>query len=345
MTDQDRDIPGSTGMVGSPRIDRERVADMEPGDMAYQLEQGLGRENLVGMPDEGETQLAVGVEPVARSQWQLFRRRFVRHRMAVISLLVLILLCVLCFGASFIAPYPKNDQQLLNAKQPPSSAHWFGTDLLGRDEFTEVLYAGQVSLAIGLAVATIATIVGATLGSIAGFYRGWSDQLVMRVTDLFLVIPQLVVLAIALKIFGQTTAIISLVLAALFWMYIARVVRGQVLSIREKEFVEAARACGASPPRIILRHILPNIIGPVMVNATLAVAGAIIAESTLSFLGLGVQPPATSWGNMLADAEGAVGHPTAYLIYFPGLMIFLTVIAVNFLGDGLRDAFDPQSKD
>jgi peptide/nickel transport system permease protein len=333
-------VPGD-----KPRLERERLADMEPGDMAYQLEAGLGQENLVGMPEEGEAQLVPGVEPVARSQWQLFRRRFVRHRMAMISLVVLIILCVMCFGASYIAPYPKNNQDLLSGSLQPSGQHWFGTDIIGRDEFTEVLYAGQVSLAIGLAVATIATVVGAIFGSLAGFYRGWTDQLVMRVTDLFLVVPQLVILAIAIRAIGQTTSTIALILAALFWMYIARVVRGQVLSIREKEFVEAARACGASPFRIITRHIMPNIIGPIMVNATLAVAGAIIAESTLSFLGLGVAPPATSWGNMLSDAEGVVGTPQAYLLYFPGLMIFLTVMAVNFLGDGLRDAFDPQSHD
>ena len=329
----------------SLREDRERMADIEPGDMAYQLEEGLGRENLAGMPEDGEAQLAPGVEPEARSQWQLFRRRFVRHRMAMVSLVVLIILIVVCFGATWIAPFPKNNQDLLSGSLSPSRHHLFGTDRIGRDELTEVLYAGQVSLAIGLAVAFIATVVGAILGSLAGFYRGWTDQLVMRVTDLFLVIPQLVVLAIAIRAIGQTTSTIALILAALFWMYIARVVRGQVLSIREKEFVEAARACGASPFRIISRHIMPNIIGPIMVNATLAVAGAIIAESTLSFLGLGVQPPATSWGNMLSDAEGVVGTPQAYLLYFPGLLIFITVMAVNFLGDGLRDAFDPQSHD
>ena len=296
MTGIDPEISPSSVPTGSPHLDRERVADIEPGDMAYQLEMGLGRENLIGLPDEGETQLAVGVEPVARSQWQLLRRRFVRHRMAVISLLILIFLCIICFGASWLAPFPKNNQDLLSGSMPPSTTHWFGTDSIGRDELTEVLYAGQASLSIGLAVAFLATIVGATVGSLAGYYRGWADQLVMRVTDLFLVIPQLVVLAIALKVFGQTIAMISIILAALFWMYIARVVRGQVLSIREKEFVEAARASGASPVRIIVRHIFPNIAGPIMVNATLAVAGAIIAESTLSFLGFGVQPPATSWG-------------------------------------------------
>jgi len=337
------EISPSAGSAGQPHFDRERVGDFQPGDMATQLEQGLGRENLVGLPEEGESQLSPGVEPEARTQWQLFFRRFLRHRLAVASLFVLIIMIVLCFGASWIAPYPKNAQDLLALPKPPSGAHWFGTDDLGRDEFTETLYAGQISLKIGIAVALLSTLIGTVFGAVAGYFRGWTDQLVMRITDLFLVVPQLVVLAIAIKRFGQSDTMIALVLAALFWMYVARVVRGQVLSVREKEFVEAARASGASAPRIITRHILPNIIGPIMVNATLAVAGAIIAESTLSFLGFGVQPPSTSWGNMLSNAEGAVGTPKAYLLYFPGLMIFITVLAVNFLGDGLRDAFDPQS--
>ncbi len=341
----DPDISPSSVPTGTPHLDRERFADMEPGDMATQLESGLGRENLPGgsLPDEGELQLQPGVEPIARSQWQLFRRRFLRHRLAVISLLVLIILCLMCFGASWIAPFPKNNQDLLAPVVGPNGTHWFGVDNIGRDVFTETLYAGQISLKIGLSVALISTVVGVALGSLAGFFRGWTDQLVMRVTDLFLVVPQLVVLAIAIKKFGQSDTMIALVLAGLFWMYTARVVRGQVLSIREKEYVEAARAAGASNSRIIVRHILPNIIGPVMVNATLAVAAAIIAESTLSFLGFGVQPPSTSWGNMLSSAEGAVGTRLAYLLYFPGLMIFITVLAVNFLGDGLRDAFDPQA--
>jgi peptide/nickel transport system permease protein len=343
----DSDVSPSSVPTGTPHLDRERVGDMQPGDMATQLESGLGRENLPGggLPDEGELQLQPGVEPVARTQWQLFRRRFLRHRMAVISLLVIIILCVLCFGAAWIAPFPKNNQDLLAPITGPNGAHWFGTDRIGRDELTETLYAGQISLKIGLSVALISTIIGVTLGSMAGFFGRWTDQLVMRVTDLFLVIPQLVILSIAIKKFGQSDTMIALVLAGLFWMYTARVVRGQVLSIREKEYVEAARAAGAPNRRIIVRHILPNIIGPIMVNATLSVAAAIITESTLSFLGFGVQPPSTSWGNMLSDAEGVVGTPQAYLLYFPGLMIFITVLAVNFLGDGLRDAFDPQSKD
>jgi peptide/nickel transport system permease protein len=324
------------------RAARERLGDIQPGDLALEVAtHDLAEDEQHALV---ELELAPGVEPVPRTQWQLFRRRFLHHRMAIVSLLVLVLLFVLCYGAPWIAPYPKNDQNLLAIGQSPSTQHIMGTDDLGRDEFTEILYAGQISLRIGLTVGVVSTLIGAAAGAVAGYYGKWQDQALMRLTDLFLIVPQLIILAIAIKKFGGTPTVISLVLAAVFWMYTARVVRGLVLSLREKEFVESARASGASGTRIIVRHILPNIIGPVMVAATLAVAAAIIAESTLSFLGFGVQPPVTSWGNMLSTAEGQVGTAQAYLIYFPGMMIFLTVIAVNFLGDGLRDAFDPTSK-
>jgi peptide/nickel transport system permease protein len=282
-------------------------------------------------------------EPEARSQWELFRRRFLKHRLAVVGGVVLVLLYVVCFGAKYFAFYNKNQLNLLLGPTGPSKEHWFGTDELGRDQVTEILYAGQISLKIGMAVALISTAVGATLGAIAGYFGRWVDQLLMRITDLFLVIPAIAILAIALKRFGQTDTIIIFVLAGLGWTYIARVVRGQVLSIKEKEFVEAARAAGASSTRIITRHILPNCIGPIMVNTTLGIAAAIVTESTLSFLGFGLQKPATSWGNMLSDAEGYFSH-NSHLLYFPGLMILITVLCVNFLGDGLRDAFDPQSR-
>jgi peptide/nickel transport system permease protein len=291
-------------------------------------------------------------EPTPRSQWQLFWRRFFRHRVAVVGAIVLVLLIVLCFGAKFFAPYPKNHQDLLLGPTSPSRKHLMGTDELGRDQLTEILYAGQISLKIGLAVAFFSTLTGTIIGAAAGYFGRFWDQLLMRLTDLFLVVPAIAVLAVALKFFtgyslfgkqiAQETWII-IVLAGLGWMYIARVVRGQVLSIKEKEFVEAARAAGASSQRIVSRHILPNCIGPILVNATLSIAAAIITESTLSFLGFGVQPPTTSWGNMLASAEGNYNQNT-HLLYFPGLMILLTVLCVNFLGDGLRDAFDPQHK-
>lgn len=290
-----------------------------------------------------DTELVVGAEPVARSQWQLFRRRFLRHRLAVFGLVVLVLLYVACFSASLWVPHDPTDQDILKGVTKPSRENWFGTDQLGRDYFSRVIYAGKISLKIGLAVALISTIVGTVTGALAGFYGKWIDQLLMRLTDLFLIVPGIAVLAIALKKFGGTDTVIIFVLAGLGWMAVARVVRGQVLSVKEKEFVEAARAAGGSNARIITRHLLPNCIGPIMVNATLAIAAAIVAESTLSFLGFGVQPPATSWGNMLADAKSNYQNDT-HLLYFPGLFILLTVLCVNFVGDGLRDAFDPQSK-
>jgi peptide/nickel transport system permease protein len=282
-------------------------------------------------------------EPAPRSQWQLVRRRFFRHRLAVLSIVLLVVLIALCFGAHWIAPYPRGKQDLLLGPTGPSAKHWFGTDQLGIDQLTTLLYAGQVSLKIGLAVAFFSTIIGTIIGSMAGYFGKISDQLLMRATDLFLVVPQIAVLAIALKKFGNSVNWIIVVLAALGWMYVARIVRGQVLSIKEKEYVEAARASGASSTRIIVRHILPNCIGPILVNATLAIAGAIITESTLSFLGFGIQIPDESWGHMLSSAEGNFSVNT-HLLYFPGLLILLTVLCVNFLGDGLRDAFDPQAR-
>jgi peptide/nickel transport system permease protein len=361
-----------------------------------------------------EYELQGAPEPEARSQWQLFFRRFLRHRMAVFSLLILVGLIVLCFGADFLAPYEKNQQDLLLGPVPPSAEHWFGTDELGRDQVTEIMYAGQISLKIGLIVALIATVIGTAMGASAGFYGGGTDQFLMRLTDLFLVVPAIALLAIAIQMLrkgvpisfaaigavvvgvillvviitaavrlprgkamiqsdnaprktvivavvllaaivmifiGPTLTLrlpiepaIMFVLAGLGWMYIARVVRGQVLSIKEKEYVEAARASGASNLRIIVRHVIPNTVGPILVNATLGIAAAITIESALSFLGFGVQPPTNSWGRMLADARGNVGTSKAHLIYFPGLALLLTVLSVNFIGDGLRDAFDPESR-
>jgi peptide/nickel transport system permease protein len=299
-----------------------------------------GSPRLPIAPELGD---GAGSGPEPRSQWQLFRARFLKHRLAVVSATILVLLIVACFGAPWIAPYPKNQQDLLLGPVGPNGQHWMGTDELGRDMLTEILYAGQTSLRIGFVVAFLSTILGTVVGAIAGYFGRWADQGLMRLTDLFLVIPQLVVLAIAIQGLGETPLVISLSLAGLFWMGEARVVRGQVLALREREFVEAARSIGASSTRVVFRHIIPNCVGPILVGATLGVAGAILTESALSFLGFGVQPPATSWGSLLDNANGYVGTPQAYLIYFPGLMIFITVLAVNFLGDGLRDALDPQS--
>ena len=293
--------------------------------------------------DDLDAALVPSTEPPARSQWELFRRRFFRHRLAVFGLVLLVALYIAVFSASYWVPQNPRAQDVLLGTQPPSAEHWFGTDQLGRDYFARVIYAGQISLKIGVAVALISTAVGTIAGSLAGYYGRWVDQLLMRLTDLFLIVPAIAVLAIALKKFGTTDTVIILVLASLGWMQVGRVVRGQVLAVKEKEFIDAARAAGASHTRIITRHVLPNCIGPIVVNATLAVAGAIVAESTLSFLGFGVQPPQTSWGRLLFDAKANVSFDE-HLLYFPGLFILLTVLFVNFVGDGLRDGLDPQSR-
>ena len=290
---------------------------------------------------------ATGGPPV-RSQSRLFLRRFLHHRAAVAASIVLLLLFASAIFAPLLAPETLTTsitaESILNQNKPPSAEHWFGTDQIGRDQFTRILYAGRVSLTLGLSVAVLSTMLGTLIGAVAGYFGGVVDQVLMRFTDLWLVIPSIVVLALAQKRFGGRPITIILILSFLFWQWIARVVRGLFLSLKEKEFVEAAKASGASGLRVMTRHMLPNIVGPILVNATLVVGTAIVTESTLSFLGFGIRPPDVSWGTMLFDAKSAVGNRNAYLIYFPGLALLLTVLSVNFLGDGLRDAFDPQSQ-
>ncbi len=295
------------------------------------------------MTDSAAVVLAADV-PAGATGTRDFLRRFVRHRLAAVGMVVLLLMVVACFGATWIAPYPRGAQDLLLGPVAPSGSHWLGTDQLGRDYLSELLYAGRISLAIGFCVAIVATVLGTAVGALAGYLGGVVGEVVMRITDLFLIVPAIAVLALALENLGSSPVTIVLVLSALSWTYIARVVRAQVLSLREKEFVEAARVIGASTPRILVRHLLPNLAGIIAVNISLTTAAAIIVESTLSFLGFGVQPPRTSWGNMLSQAASLVGTPQVYLLYFPGLFILLTVLCVNFIGDGLRDALDPQGR-
>jgi peptide/nickel transport system permease protein len=284
-------------------------------------------------------------EPEALSNWQLFRRRFVRHRLGLISIAILVILMVACYGATWLAPHKQNMQNLLETDLKPSLKHPFGTDDLGRDQLSEIMYAGRISLTIGLAVALLSTIVGVTVGAIAAYYGKVTDQLLSSLTDLFLILPDIALLAVAIQHFGHGQSPIIFVLAAVSWTYLARVVRAEVLSLKEKEFVEAARASGASARRIVMQHILPNCLGVIMVNATLTVAIAISSEAALSFLGFGVQPPHNSWGRMLADAEPYINSTEKwYLVFFPGFMLLMTILAVNFLGDALRDALDPQSR-
>ncbi|MFD5224861.1 ABC transporter permease [Microbacterium sp. NPDC058342] len=283
-------------------------------------------------------------QETSRSQWAIMRRRFLRHRLAMAGLIVLGVLALACYGAPWFSPFGQNQQDLLLGATGPSAAHWLGTDQLGRDFLTELLFAGRISLSIGLGVGVLSTSLGVALGSVAGYAGGWVDEVIMRLVDLFLIVPAIAVLALVLHGFGSSPVTIVLVLSAIAWTLIARVARSQVLSLREKEFVDAAIVVGASPARILLRHMLPNLAGVISVNVSLAVAAAIITESTLSFLGFGVQPPDSSWGNMLSQAAGLLGTEQVYLLIFPGAFILVTVLAVNFIGDGLRDTFDPQAK-
>lgn len=319
-------------------------------DVAAPIPAGVGSAALYA---EASDYASDAEEPIegegapARSQTSLVLRRFLRHKLAVVALLLLVLFYLAALFAPQLAPYELNPQltgeTLSRAREGPSADHWFGTDELGRDQLTRVLFAARVSLVIGLLVALFSTIIGTAVGATAGYLGGRIEKTMMFVTDLALVIPGLAVLMIAQKALGGSTRTIILILSLLFWTTIARVIRGVFLSLKEKEFIEAARAIGCSTPRIILRHMLPNTVGPIIVNFTLVVGGAILIESTLSFLGFGVMPPDVSWGNMIAQSKNAVGTPTAYLIYFPGLALFLTILSANFLGDGLRDALDPQS--
>ena len=277
-----------------------------------------------------------------RSQREIVWNRFKRHRLAVICGFILVGLYLAAAAAPLIAPYGYAEIDYTAINQGPSWAHPMGADNLGRDELTRVIYGGRVSLLVGLSVGVFSTVLGAVVGIVAGFYGRFIDTIVMSVTDFWLTLPFLAVLLVLGAIFQFTPVTIAGVLVLLLWPPIARLVRGEVLSLRGQEYVQAAKAIGVSGLRTMLRHILPNTVGIMLVQATLITAEAILIESVLSFLGLGIQPPTPSWGNMLADARTTITlYP--WLAIFPGLMIIITALSVNFLGDGLRDALDPQA--
>ncbi|HEY3126066.1 MAG TPA: oligopeptide ABC transporter permease [Candidatus Limnocylindria bacterium] len=277
-----------------------------------------------------------------RSQWTMALERFRAHRPAVAGVVVLGTLALLSAAAPLVSPYDPDKTALLLIYDPPSLAHPFGTDDLGRDLATRILYGGRVSLSVGLLAVTVAVSIGTLVGVIAGYYGRWIDSLLMRFVDMMYSFPRLFLLILFGVFFkGMTIGVIVLVLGLLSWMTTSRLVRASFLSLKNREFVEAARCIGASDRRIIVRHILPNSIAPIIVAATLGVAAAIIAESTLSFLGLGIQPPTSSWGNMLNHATTDMDK-APWIAIFPGLFIFLAVVSINFIGDGLRDALDPR---
>lgn len=285
-----------------------------------------------------------GMEVSSHTQWWHARHRFVRHRLAMGSLVVLVVVFFAGALAHSLAPFGRDSLDLTAISMPPSWHHLFGTDQIGRDYFSRTLYGIQTTEKVSILVAIIATAVGVLLGALSGYYGGWLDNLLMRITDLFLVVPALAVLLVAAKYLGHGSAYrIAIILGLLFWTNIARIVRGSYLSLKEKEYVEAARASGAGDFRIMFRHILPNTIGPIVVSATLLTGLAILVESTISFLGFGIQPPIPSLGNLISDGEAA-GLSLWWLVTFPGLTIVVIILCVNFIGDGLRDALDPTQR-
>ncbi len=290
--------------------------------------------------------------PASTSPWAEAWRRFRRHKMAVFSLGLLSTLVLLVLFGPLFWTVAIDEIDFSARLATPSLAHPMGTDDLGQDLFARLLYGGRISLAVGLAAMLMAIFVGVLIGAIAGMSRGWVDTALMWLTDLFLSLPQLPLLLLVIYLFrdslkesfgpeGGVFILIVLVIGGFRWMPVARLVRAQFFSLREKEFVEAARALGASTTRQVTRHILPNSLGPVIVAGTIDVAAAIIAESTLSFLGLGFPPDIPTWGRILFDSKDYLDIAPHWAL-FPGLAIFLTVLTINFIGDGLRDALDPR---
>jgi ABC-type dipeptide/oligopeptide/nickel transport system permease subunit len=307
---------------------------------------GLPGGEPVPVPGELSLTYESGVEVTARTQWSYVRMRFLRHRLAVASLVVLVLIALVGAFAPQLAPYGFDQPDFANTTQGPTLEDWhlFGTDQLGRDYLSRVMFGIRTSLWVALFVALVSTAIGTAVGAVAGYYGGAIDNLLMRFTDLVLTLPGLAVLLTASVFFGSGDPLkIALILAFLFWTTIARIVRGLFLSLREKEFVEAAKLAGAGDLRIIARHMLPNCVGPIVVNTTLVVAAAILVEAALSFLGFGIQPPNAALGSLIADGQSQ-GFDLWWLVTFPGLVIVVVALCVNFVGDGLRDALDPTQR-
>jgi len=286
-----------------------------------------------------------GLEVRVRSQWAYARKRFLRHRLAVASLIIVIGIFLCGAFANYIAPHSFSAIDLNYVYHGPTvkNAHYFGTDDLGRDYFSRVIWGIRTSAKVGLVVAILSSAMGMFVGAIAGYFGGWVDNILMRITDLTLTPPIIPVLLTAAALYGQGNEWrVTLILAFFFWSPLARIVRGSFLSLREKEDVEAAKAAGAGDFRIMFRHMLPNSMGPIVVNGTLTIGTAILVEAVLSFLGFGIKPPTPALGALVTEGQD---NPQAWwLTVFPGLTLVLIVLCVNFVGDGMRDALDPTQR-
>ena len=279
-------------------------------------------------------------ESLLKKAWNRFRR----HKLAMFGLLMMTIFVCLALFAPLLSRYPPNDIDLRARSEPPSAEHWFGTDRTGRDIWARTLYGGRVSLSVGLVAVSVSAIIGIVVGCVSGYAGGWIDMILMRITDTVQTFPSLVIIIVLVAIVGPSVYNTMFAIGILGWPGMARIVRSEVLSLREQPFVLAARCLGIPTSAIIFRHILPNTISSLAVAVTFAVASAILQEAALSFLGLGVQLPTASWGNMLQDAQTlSVLETMPWMWVAPGIMIGVTVLSINFIGDGLRDALDPRA--
>ena len=281
------------------------------------------------------------------SLWKLSMQRFRRHKLAMFGVVLMSIIVLAVVVGPLLRPFKSDKPNYNQLFRPPDGVHWFGTDELGRDVFVRVMEGGRISLLVGIAGALSSAFLGVLIGSISAMFLGTVDSVLMRFTDVMMAIPTLPLLMIAALFFGGGILNIVLILALFGWMGTARLVRGSILSLREMDFIQVAEMMGASPWRMIWHHFIPNTMSIIVVSTTFRVAGAILYESSLSYLGLGIQPPTPSWGNLLQRSMSymfgtARGGVPWWLIFFPGLFILLTALAVNFIGDGLRDAFDPK---
>ncbi len=273
------------------------------------------------------------------SLWQDAWLRLRKNHLAVLGLAIIVVFIVIALLTPWIAPYSYQAQDLELGASPPSAAHWLGTDIFGRDLMTQIMYGGRISLAVGFVATTVALLIGVTWGAIAGYVGGRTDAVMMRMVDILYALPFMIFIVLLTVVFGRNMLLLFLAIGAVEWLTMARIMRGQVQSLRQMEFVEAAISLGLSPATLIRRHLVPNALGPIIVYTTLTIPSVMLLEAFLSFLGLGVQPPQTSWGLLISyGAETMEEYP--WLLIFPGVALTLTLFSLNFLGDGLRDALD-----
>jgi oligopeptide transport system permease protein len=281
--------------------------------------------------------------PHGVSLWQDAWMRLRKNRLAMCGLVFLLLVLLLCVVVPWLTPYGYEEQDLRLGATGPSAAHWLGTDTFGRDLLTRILYGGRMSLAVGFVATAVALVIGVTYGAVSGYAGGRIDNAMMRLVDILYALPVMIFIILLMVVFGRNLLLLFLAIGAVEWLTMARIVRGQIQSLRQQEFVEAAVSLGLGPIAIVWKHLIPNALGPVIVYTTLTIPNVMLLEAFLSFLGLGVQPPASSWGLLISSGvETMEEYP--WLLIFPGLALTLTLFALNFLGDGLRDALDPYDR-